>query len=188
MHHANLDRIWATWQKANGYHNEYNGIFRDFESNRTAYASLDDPLTLYSGLKVGDIIQLGYGEMCYTYDTLTEDHARTYPDPIEHNALAVLPPRMLRKHFPRFAAGNANRYHSDMQPIVYTALANKKSRNENELDYVSPRCHEMPHPKYLTRERLLASHFNVERGLAVQQQHYEFIKALNSVGYCSPYI
>ncbi|QRW00473.1 tyrosinase [Ceratobasidium sp. AG-Ba] len=78
LHHCNVDRIWANWQKQNSTRLQaYGGNTvqgqEDNDSSRYPLATLDDNISLagLQGLpdvKVRDVMNTQSGALCYTYD------------------------------------------------------------------------------------------------------------------------
>ncbi|KAJ1731813.1 hypothetical protein LPJ61_002348 [Coemansia biformis] len=68
MHHANIDRLWWQWQIGHRSIFDYNGPGPDGD------ATLDDVIpesrdVNFGGERVWSTMVLGFGSMCYTYDT-----------------------------------------------------------------------------------------------------------------------
>ncbi|KAI7826358.1 hypothetical protein BX661DRAFT_198952 [Kickxella alabastrina] len=68
MHHANLDRLWWIWQNNQDAMFDYNGPGPNGE------ATLDDiipqnRMLSFGGERVEDVMVLGYGNVCYIYDS-----------------------------------------------------------------------------------------------------------------------
>ncbi|KAJ2386984.1 hypothetical protein GGI23_006377, partial [Coemansia sp. RSA 2559] len=68
LHHANCDRYWAQWQAINPDDRTYMYDGNDISGKPVG---LDDNILL-SNVPVVSVMRLGYGDMCYTYDTIQE--------------------------------------------------------------------------------------------------------------------
>lgn len=83
--HAEVDRIWRTWQTHTNKWDEYTGIRRIRQKDGTTiekHASLDDTIDLYGlfeKVKVRDVMHPRRGIMCYRYDRLIGGGADSQP-------------------------------------------------------------------------------------------------------------
>ncbi|KAJ2163092.1 hypothetical protein GGF46_000021 [Coemansia sp. RSA 552] len=66
LHHSNVDRLWAQWQAISPDERTYMYDGMDINNNP---ATLNDKLTS-TNTEVYEVMRLGYGEQCYTYDTI----------------------------------------------------------------------------------------------------------------------
>ncbi|PVU88957.1 hypothetical protein BB559_003504 [Furculomyces boomerangus] len=73
LHHSNIDRLWWKWQNgASGNLMQYGGQ----NPKKTGNAQLSDIIDGYPE-KIGDMMRLGYGNLCYTYDDSTAVRSTT---------------------------------------------------------------------------------------------------------------
>ncbi|PVU85059.1 hypothetical protein BB560_007166 [Smittium megazygosporum] len=64
LHHSFMDYLWWKWQSSSpDYLMNYSGV-----NDRGASVSVSDRLTGFN-IPVSDVMAVGYGEMCYTYNT-----------------------------------------------------------------------------------------------------------------------
>ena len=75
VHHANLDRCWATWQKLDRAKRmrDMSGplVAYDYRNRRGGNVTLQTPLSMrYAGqsITVGDVMDTTAGDLCYVYD------------------------------------------------------------------------------------------------------------------------
>ncbi|KAJ1820497.1 hypothetical protein LPJ75_000926, partial [Coemansia sp. RSA 2598] len=126
VHHANIDRLYAQWQAVNPDERTYmiDGVAPD---NSPA----DVNMMLTGTTKPAyTVMRLGYGDMCYTYDTikaangnadaLTKRNTRKCikrPNP-ETEAIKKLPPQVLQQFYPSFSNGTVNPLENEMTSIT----------------------------------------------------------------------
>lgn len=77
LHHANMDRVWWSWQNRNltSRLTDFTGPLypMDFTFTRGGNATLDTPLDYVSiapAVTVKDTMDIRAGGLCYTYDKL----------------------------------------------------------------------------------------------------------------------
>ncbi|KAJ2611149.1 hypothetical protein H4S08_003289 [Coemansia sp. RSA 1365] len=77
MHHANIDRLWWLWQ--NNQHDplDYNGPGTNGEASLEDIIPQNDDVD-FGGDQAGAVMVLGYGPVCYTYDS-APDAPSEYP-------------------------------------------------------------------------------------------------------------
>ncbi|KAJ1719061.1 hypothetical protein LPJ61_006393, partial [Coemansia biformis] len=64
--HGNIDRLYAQWQAADPDNRDfmYDGTYKDGTN-----VTLNDPIA-YTSVRAYELMRLGYGKLCYTYDTI----------------------------------------------------------------------------------------------------------------------
>ncbi|KAJ1921781.1 hypothetical protein H4219_000514 [Mycoemilia scoparia] len=186
VHHANIDRLWATWQSMRESRIEdYTG--RSYHGDET---TIEDRLTHYQD-PVHNIIRLGSGISCYQYDTIgnpehgipnghfaPEDLREYSAHPMSNHPLLKLPKSILDKWFPHGL--DLNWMQSVLPPIPgkWKQLYTEHGENNGAI---------LPYPPIITKESIEENHLNETMIRRVEQLSYEFIDDLNSAGYRTPY-
>ncbi|PVV03749.1 hypothetical protein BB560_001761 [Smittium megazygosporum] len=168
LHHANLDRIWWRWQKIGQNMMKYDG------NGPSGRVSLDNRITVY-GDTVSSVMRLGYGKMCFSYDT----------DPIGRNGfgkrdslspsglnLTNVDASVLTKYFPLTAKEVGTR-HSGM----------KSERILSSADG----SYKMPYPFPMSESFAKMHGYNLEVAKKVRKDAVDLIDDLQKYGYRSPY-
>ncbi|KAJ2782833.1 hypothetical protein H4R18_002044 [Coemansia javaensis] len=214
IHHANIDRIYAQWQAIDPENRTY--MYEGANPDGTQ-AKITDSLK-YSDAHVYDVIRLGYGKACYTYDTilaangntlaLTRDYSTrngtaasgtpptpprkcTTPNTCERQLVRQLPRPLLKKYFPAFAEGRFNGLATEMwniHPLQPMAADGPSARA-----FVPPAPNEnmrgkLQYPTPAPESYIKMMHLNVTEVREVEQEARDFIDALNAAGYLSPYL
>ncbi|KAJ2635160.1 hypothetical protein GGF40_003780 [Coemansia sp. RSA 1286] len=77
IHHANLDRLWWDWQNAHNSFMMYDGTGSNGAASLTDVIP-DDSSVPFNGATVQSVMVLGYGNVCYTYDS-SPNPPQSYP-------------------------------------------------------------------------------------------------------------
>ncbi|KAJ2504593.1 hypothetical protein GGI11_007311 [Coemansia sp. RSA 2049] len=196
LHHSNCDRYWAQWQAISPDDRTY---MYDGTDTSGKTVSLDDNVLL-SDAPVVSVMRLGYGDMCYTYDTIKDANGDANAlskrqkcirrPSAQTQAVKELPPDLLKEYYPSFASGSNNLLESEMssilpgQPMAADTVA--------AAAFVAPKPDEskrgkMPMFSTLTDKWLNMMHYNSTEVKAVEQRARQMVEALNKAGYLSPY-
>ncbi|KAJ1833910.1 hypothetical protein IWW55_006436 [Coemansia sp. RSA 2706] len=198
LHHANIDRMFAQWQAVDPDTRTYAYDGTDINGKTVA---LDDYITSTT-THVYEVMRLGYGNMCFTYDTIKaagsadNNSLRRRQKCIVRPSKATetvkkLPSHVVTRHFPSFAKGG-----------VINAL-------ENELNDFDPRKRmaadtdatpftpsvadeslrgKMPYTRTLTDEYIMMMGSNATEVRDWEQRAHEMVDDLNKAMYLSPYL
>ncbi|KAI9503895.1 hypothetical protein GGI25_000791 [Coemansia spiralis] len=198
LHHANCDRLWAQWQAISPNDRTY---MYDGTDSSGKTVSLDDTI-LASDVPVVSVMRLGYGDMCYTYDTIQaakgnatalvkRQKCNKSPDQATQ-AVRNLPPEVLSTYYPSFASNKAiNPLENEMPSIVpgQPMAADVKAA----ATFVPPKPNEklrgkMPVPSTLTNKWITMMSGNVTEVREIEERACAMVDALNKAGYLSPYM
>ncbi|KAJ1796193.1 hypothetical protein LPJ59_003897 [Coemansia sp. RSA 2399] len=196
LHHANCDRYWAQWQAISPDDRTYMYDGNDIDGKPV---SLDDDILL-SNVPVVSVMRLGYGDMCYTYDTIQEANGNasalskrqkcTKRPNSQTQAMMQLPADLLAKYYPSFAKGSNNILESEMPSILPGQPM--AADIEATAAYVQPKPNEdmrgkMPIFSTQTDNWIKMMGYNATEIRELEQNAVEFVNALNNAGYLSPY-
>ncbi|KAJ2547965.1 hypothetical protein EV175_005018 [Coemansia sp. RSA 1933] len=198
LHHANCDRYWAQWQAIDPDDRTYMYDGTDINGNSV---SLDDNI-LMSEVPVVSVMRLGYGDMCYTYDTIQDANGNTNSSELtkrqkcakkvnaQTQAVKALPADVLAKYYPSFAKGSNNVLESEM-PSIFPGQP-MAADEEASRSYVRPEPNEklrgkMPTFSTQTDEWISMMGYNATEIRELEDNAAEFVKTLNAAGYLSPY-
>ncbi|KAJ2486769.1 hypothetical protein EV174_000929 [Coemansia sp. RSA 2320] len=90
VHHANLDRLWWDWQNSHNSFMMYDGTGSNGPASLSD-AIPEDSSVPFNGASVESVMVLGYGNVCYTYDS-SPSPPQSYPAagnsaaPVNNNA------------------------------------------------------------------------------------------------------
>ncbi|PVU88335.1 hypothetical protein BB559_005603 [Furculomyces boomerangus] len=180
LHHANLDRIWWRWQVIN----QQNMWKYDGNSPNRGPVSLNDPITVY-GDSVGSVMQLGFGKMCFEYDSQPirgnlskrqedTDSGNSTGDLSGDDFIKALDSDTLAKYFPVFAQNQGN------------TTSNRKSRTLST--YSDRPAKRMPYPFKLDESWLKMHGYSLVTAENVRQGAIKMVDDLYNSGYRCPYL
>ncbi|PWA03386.1 hypothetical protein BB558_000432 [Smittium angustum] len=142
LHHSNIDRIWWQFQRARP-----ENLWSYNSANNEGSISLNDQIPVFTS-PVGDVMVVGYGSNCYSYDNAPANNRRddtTTDDPSDIAAVVASPEMNLAtgvsastidKYFPLLAADDTNPNSVAMPNFVSTKAANyAKSNKGNASKY-----------------------------------------------------
>ncbi|KAJ1773560.1 hypothetical protein IW140_000692 [Coemansia sp. RSA 1813] len=196
LHHANCDRYWAQWQAINPDDRTYMYDGTDINGNTV---SLDDSVLL-SSAPVVSVMRLGYGDMCYTYDTIKEANGdanslskrqKCIKRPNKQTqAITALPVKLLSKYYPSFAKGTNNILESEMSSIIPGQPM--AADTEAAAAFVAPTPNEkmrgkMPYFSTQTEGWIKMMGYNVTEIRDLESRAAKMVDDLNEIGYLSPY-
>ncbi|KAJ1902365.1 hypothetical protein LPJ66_000125 [Kickxella alabastrina] len=197
IHHANIDRLFSQWQAVNPDERTYliDGVAPD-----GSVMTLNTPLVGGTSKPAYTVMRLGYGDMCYTYDTiekatagddaslLKRDVQKCIPRPNPATeAIKQLPVHVLEKFYPSFANGTVNPLENEMtsltplHPIGYDGTFVPRSPNEELRG-------KMPVPAKLTAEWKNMQNACEEEVKELEDRACAMVEALNKANYLSPYL
>ncbi|KAJ1917956.1 hypothetical protein H4219_002897 [Mycoemilia scoparia] len=108
LHHANIDRIWSNWQSSDLTKRQY------MYDGTNAYGQpvyLTDTLPNYPNVKVNQVMAVGRGSMCYSYDDKPAQGSLSRRDLAQTvSSLVTLPQNILDKFFPAVTNGTYNEF------------------------------------------------------------------------------
>ncbi|KAJ2804772.1 hypothetical protein H4S07_004159 [Coemansia furcata] len=209
-HHANLDRLWWDWQSTHGSYLMYDGT----GSNGPAALSdaiPEDSSVPFNGATVESVMVLGYGNVCYTYDS-SPSPPQSYPT-AGGNAPANNPNPQQQPNQQQQSNSNgrgwpvlsgssnmANRARensgiqgalgSDAVSRFFPGLRGWRNRNgrRSYQENKASGCGEpLPYPSRLTPEWIKMHGFDPDRVEMFHKHACEIIETLNNSTYKSPY-
>ncbi|KAJ2881598.1 hypothetical protein IWW38_005777, partial [Coemansia aciculifera] len=207
MHHVNIDRLYAQWQavKPDTRTFMYDGV-----NPSGTPVSVSDSIVGTSA-PVYSVMRLGYGTMCYTYDTIQAANGnasalvnkrqmggsprkcrqRPSPSPAVQQIIKKLEPKVLAKYYPSFAGGRAG--HPLENELVATNPLQPMAADACAKDFKAPLPNEnmrgkMPHPPALPESWIKMQRSNVAEVRALEKAAAEMVDALNTANYLSPYM
>ncbi|OMH80296.1 Tyrosinase [Zancudomyces culisetae] len=205
LHHSNMDRIWWKWQNMDPKNlMDYGGSNPAGQPN----GSLNDMMRGFDR-RVGDVMRVGYGEMCYTYpdvvplerirslfdtknDTISSGSSvqkRTYG---EENVekLRSLNIEALRSIFPKLLTNETNPNMFDLPPAnsALSRAACISSNSEDCSDEDGNTNKKMPLP-FPPTEMFIKMH-KLDRSVVMDtfEKYRKVVVQLNEAGYVSPYL
>ncbi|KAJ2725479.1 hypothetical protein GGI07_001235 [Coemansia sp. Benny D115] len=194
LHHANIDRLYAQWQAVNPDARTY--MIDGVDPSGKEF-TLNTPLTGTSK-PAYTVMRLGYGDMCYTYDTIQSANGNAdallkrgqkcikRPNQATE-AIKKLPTAVLEKFYPSFANGTVNPLENEMtslsplHPIGSNGTFVPKAPNEALRG-------KMPSPSKLTDAWIKMQNACVEEVRDLEKRACDMVEALNSANYLSPYL
>jgi len=157
MHHANLDRLWWKWQKTGNKMWTMDGPGPSGISN----LSISNQITYYGDV-IRNVMQLGYGNMCFVYD----DSSALTNSPTSENATAAN------------AASTSN-------PKVASTIfgTNSTSKNLNRRGNVRRTHKLMPKPSLMPESYAKMHNYNYNDVINHYNDACNFVDTLNDAGY-----
>ncbi|KAJ2708124.1 hypothetical protein FB645_000233 [Coemansia sp. IMI 203386] len=195
VHHANIDRLYAQWQAVSPEDRTYmiDGVAPD---NSPADVNM---LLTGTTKPACTVMRLGYGDMCYTYDTIQAANGdatalskrntqKCIPRPNQATeAIKKLPAEVLQQFYPSFSNGTVNPLENEMTTLTpHTPIGSNGT-------YTATKPNEamrgkMPVPMKLTDEWIKMQHACVEEVRDLETRANNMIDALNKANYLSPYL
>ncbi|KAJ2633980.1 hypothetical protein H4R22_000068 [Coemansia sp. RSA 1290] len=190
VHHANLDRLWWDWQNAHNSFLMYDGT----GSNGPASLSdiiPEDSSVPFNGDTVESVMVLGYGNVCYTYDSSTGP-PQSYPS---NNAA---PQNQQQSNSFSGSSNTANRaleseglrnsLGSDVISRLFPGLGGGNMRKRSESQTKPTNCGDpIPFPPRLTPEWIAMHKYDPDRVEKAHRYACEIVETLNNSTYISPY-
>ncbi|KAJ2100713.1 hypothetical protein GGI16_003632 [Coemansia sp. S142-1] len=199
LHHVNIDRLYAQWQAVKPATRTfmYDGV-----DAKNAPVKIND-FIVGTSTPVYQVMRLGYGNMCYTYDTIKAANGDASalvkrqphkcikrPNPATQQIIKQLPPKVLAQFYPAFAKGPGHPLENEMvaisplQPMAADACA---------ADFKAPPPNEnmrgkMPFPSGLPDDWIKMQGSSVAEVRALEKAAYDMVEALNKANYLSPYM
>lgn len=206
-HHANMDRIWAQWQAVSPDDRTYM-----YDGNDIAGKPVNvNDIIVGTDRPAYSVMRLGYGDMCYTYDTIQAANGDKHEllvkrgnnggvkkciqrSPAQVQAahiVKVLPPKQLVTFYPAFANGTSHPLENELRG--FSPLKPMAADGKSALQFKAPKPDEkfrgkMPHPSPLTDEWIKMQGASVEKVRALEKTACEMVTALNDAKYLSPYL
>ncbi|KAJ2900129.1 hypothetical protein IWW38_000669 [Coemansia aciculifera] len=168
LHHANLDRLWWQWQTSNNRMWVMDGSNYD-----NTQITLNTNIAYYN-MPVRNVMQLGYGSMCYQYAS-NPLKRRDLGSSIEATLIDTLPKDVLSTWFPDTA--------KIMMPVVN--IVRPPPALATSTPGLTPGSG-IPFPAQMTEEWIQMHHYNKTDVNRVNNDARNFVIAMNSAGYKSP--
>ncbi|KAJ1675874.1 hypothetical protein EV182_000406 [Spiromyces aspiralis] len=182
LHHANIDRLWYQWQSQYGHTWTMDGP----GPNNIRQLSLDDKIIYYNN-PIRSVMQLGYGNMCYSYGASTS--ASTVNTV---NRLAVVNPPSTASSSPsekQVTSQLESNASSDTLAKFFPKLASNNStlrrRSDSENAQHTP-SRVIYYPAQLPESWVKMHNFNPEEVEACYSRAKELIDALVNDNYAVP--
>ncbi|KAJ2822918.1 hypothetical protein GGI24_003810 [Coemansia furcata] len=198
LHHMNIDRLYAQWQAVKPDTRTY--MYDGFDSQNTP-VTVSDPITGTS-VPVYEVMRIGYGNMCYTYDTIQAANGDASalvkrggrkcvkrPSPVVQQIVKQLPPKVLAQFYPSFAKGPGHPLENEMvalsplQPMAADGAAAFRAPPPNEN-----MRGRMPYPSTVPEDWIRMQGSSVAEVRALEKSAYDMVCALNKANYLSPYV
>ncbi|KAJ2760624.1 hypothetical protein IWQ56_005443 [Coemansia nantahalensis] len=193
VHHANLDRLWWDWQNTHSAYLMYDGT----GSNGAASLSdtiPEDAAVPFGGSSVSSVMVLGYGNVCYTYDS-SPNPPQAYPgaggSSQGRGSVNSASPNASDRN--RESSGIQSALNSDDIGRFFPGLGGgspSRRRRGNESD--AARCSTgrggpIPYPAQLTPMWIEMHGYDPERVRAAHTNACDLVTILNNSTYVSPY-
>ncbi|KAJ2001139.1 hypothetical protein GGI02_000879 [Coemansia sp. RSA 2322] len=197
LHHVNIDRLYAQWQAVKPDSRTY--MYDGTGVNNAPVAITD--FIRGTSTPVSAVMRLGYGDMCYTYDTikaangdasaLVKRQSKCIARPNQATEqIKQLPPKVLEKFYPSFANGAASPLENEMLSLHPLQPMGADPRAPLfKIPAPSERMRgKMPHPSKLSDEWIKMQGTSVAEVKAMEQAACDMVDALNKANYLSPYL
>ena len=168
----------------------------DWKTDSVLGADLqNDYLTYYEDVRVKEVFQVGYGELCYIQDQLVRpildiisNKKPKIPKTVIHLKKS-LPDKAFKRYFPKFAANTATPF-DYLLPDVGKSFKLKKKYLKGCKDLPVALGYEST-PNGRKFLKVMATEANIDVTpdvLYAEQQYFKFMKTLKRYRYCSPYV
>ncbi|OLY79766.1 Tyrosinase [Smittium mucronatum] len=162
LHHSYIDLVWWRFQTANPANMmSYNGG-----------SSINDRIINYN-IPVSDVMQLGYGPMCYQYDSSQLRKSGKLIDNKVEAGLRNLNPTIVSKYFPLFAQSEST--------VSKNMLSNSSGTSTNGTILKMAYPNE-PDPMWIKMHG-----YNMETAIKVRNNAISMIDDLHAAGFSNPY-
>lgn len=211
VHHSNIDRLWWDWQNTHNSFLMYDGPGPDGSPVSLSDTIPDDSSVPFHGALVDSVMVLGFGDVCYTYDS-SPSPPQSYPSAGGNNnnnngnntrntrsvmsgssnlanriletigIQSALDKNAMQKLFPGLSNAITPRIAKRHLPA-----ANKiKKRGDESANYTS--CGDnIPFPPRMKPEYIKMMGYNVDRVEELHKHACEIVEVLNNSAYTSPY-
>ncbi|KAJ2617902.1 hypothetical protein H4S08_000137 [Coemansia sp. RSA 1365] len=197
LHHSNIDRLYAQWQAVEPDTRTYMYDGTNYAGNTV---TLDDKLT-YTSTPAYEVMRLGYGNMCYTYDTiqaangdgdalLSKRQRKCKPRPSKATqTIQKLPAKVLADFYPSFEKKKFSALENEMSDIT----PKQPMAADCSKPFTPPKPSEklrgkMPYPGTLSKEYIKMMNLNPEEVKSVEKRAFAMVDELNAANYLSPYL
>ncbi|KAJ2713875.1 hypothetical protein H4R19_002035 [Coemansia spiralis] len=195
VHHANLDRLWWDWQNTHNSFLMYDG------TGSSGPASLrdsipEDAAVPFNGASVESVMVLGYGNVCYTYDS-SVNPPQNYPGGGGNgggssNGAAVTSASPNASNRDRESQGILGSLSSDTIDRFFPGLSGgsrsrRRRGNDKPAPHTSNSGRYIPFPSQLTPEWIAMHGYDPTRVRAAHANACELVTILNNSTYASPY-
>ncbi|KAI8323116.1 Di-copper centre-containing protein [Martensiomyces pterosporus] len=201
IHHTNIDRLFAQWQAVSPSDRQYQYNGNDLDNKPV---NVSEPLTHYNE-PVYSVMRLGYGDMCYTYDTIvaaggnTNDLAMNkrslekrdcHKEGHAQDLIKQLPQDVLEKFYPSFAKGNYHPLENEMTALhpQQPMAADGNSTAFKPQKTCGCKRGKMPKPSKLADWWIKMQGSRPCRVKKLEQHASDHVDALNKANYLSPYL
>ncbi|KAJ1855836.1 hypothetical protein LPJ73_002269 [Coemansia sp. RSA 2703] len=215
VHHANLDRLWWDWQNTHGSFMMYDGTGSNGRASLTDVI-LDDSSVPFGGSTVESVMVLGYGNVCYNYDS-SPSPPQSYPGAGAAGSSAAAAQQPTANGADRTASnagpatgpspvlsGSSNMPNrlleaSRLQSSLGSDFVNRffpglggnfpgfRRREYQEKKEKCVRSEPLPYPPRLTPDWIKMHGFDPERVEMFHRNACEIVEVLNNSTYKSPY-
>ncbi|KAJ2742055.1 hypothetical protein GGI20_004752 [Coemansia sp. BCRC 34301] len=202
LHHTNIDRLYSQWQAVKPATRTY---MYDGVDVKNVPVKVNDVI-VGTSTPVYAVMRLGYGNMCYTYDTIKAANGDASalvkrqqrprkcivrPSPAAQQIIKQLPPKVLAKFYPSFANGAAG--HPLENELVATSPLQPMAADSCAKDFKAPPPNEnmrgkMPYPSKLPDDWIKMQGSTVAEVRALEKAADDMVDALNRANYLSPYM
>ncbi|KAJ2084172.1 hypothetical protein H4R24_000245 [Coemansia sp. RSA 988] len=197
LHHGNIDRLYAQWQAVDPDQRTY---MYDGTDSTGKEVTLNDKLT-YTSTSAYEVMRLGYGNMCYTYDTinaasgdekpvLSRRQRKCKPRPSKATqTIQKLPVEVLTNYYPSFNKKKFSTLENEMSDIT----PKQPMAAECNKSFTPPKPSEklrgkMPYPGRLSKEYIKMMNLNPEEVKTTEERARAMVDDLNAANYLSPYL
>ncbi|KAJ2162094.1 hypothetical protein GGF46_000969 [Coemansia sp. RSA 552] len=186
VHHANLDRLWWDWQNAHNSFLMYDGPGPNGPASLSDTIPEDNNVSL-GGATVESVMVLGFGNVCYTYDSSTGDAAAPQGgrDRSVFSGSSNAANRMLESD--GIAGSLANDIMNRVFPGFATRNRNRNSRRSYKERPASGCGSALPFPPRLKPEWIQMHGYDAEKVENAHKHACEIVEILNNSTYVSPY-
>jgi hypothetical protein len=171
MHHCNLDRLWWRWQLTG------NKIWVMDGPGPNGSVSINTSITYYN-IPMRNVMQLGFGNMCFNYDDAGSLTGTTTATPASENAAASNLSTQV---------GSSPNSASGLFPGV-TSPKSTLTRRGLLLNKFNPNNICMPKPGPIDLNWVRMHNFNLADVEAVYNSACDLADTLNSIGYLPVYV
>ncbi|KAJ2780392.1 hypothetical protein H4R18_003473 [Coemansia javaensis] len=185
VHHANLDRLWWEWQNAHGTFLMYDGTGSNGPASLSD-AIPEDSAVPFGGSSVESVMVLGYGNVCYTYDS-GPGAPNSYPSGGGGSGSSAASGSADVANRALESEGIQNSLSGDAISRFFPGLSGVSLRRRREAARPCTRSEPIPFPPTLTPEWISMHGYDPVRVVEAHRNACELVELLNNSTYVSPY-